>query len=171
MIKKHLNHSTSKSELTNWPQFIELNQFPLCLRKTPIFLVFCTRKFNNGLEDLWLSIGARLGVGGHIRSTIKRLFWKLFVEHKSFLWCHWYPYFGLLVMSVLGLKTRVDQLFYVICGLHAMDYSDSPLVQHLLTSWAFLIHVLVHIFLSICGTRTRVRFTRMNQTMYNRAHD
>ena len=30
--------------------------------------------------------------------------------HKSFLWGHWYPCFGLLVMSPLGFKARVDSL-------------------------------------------------------------
>ena len=33
-----------------------------------------------------------------------------FGEHKSLLWSHWYPCFGPLVMSALGLKARVDPL-------------------------------------------------------------
>ena len=34
--------------------------------------------------------------------------------NKSFLWGHWYPCFGLLVMSTLGFKARVS-------GLHALS--------------------------------------------------
>ena len=34
----------------------------------------------------------------------------MFVGHKSFLWGHWYPCFGLLVTSALGFKVRVDSL-------------------------------------------------------------
>ena len=53
----------------------------------------------------------------------------IFEGHQSFLWGHWYPYFGLLVMSALGFKAWVNP------RLHAMDSPDWPLVQHLLTSW------------------------------------
>ena len=34
-------------------------------------------------------------------------FFKIFGVHMSFLWGHWYPCFGLLVMSALGFKNRV----------------------------------------------------------------
>ena len=50
-----------------------------------------------------------------------------------FLWRHWYPCFGLLVMSALGFKVRVDPS--LACLLTAMDSSDSPVVWQLLTSW------------------------------------
>ena len=68
-------------------------------------------------------------------------------------YCHWFPYilkkegispfcgatdipvFGLLATSVLGFKARVDTFACLLCCLHTMDSSDSPLVQHLLTSW------------------------------------
>ena len=52
-----------------------------------------------------------------------------------FLWGHWYPCSGLLVMPALGFKARVDPLALVLCHLCTMDSSDSPLVGHLLTSW------------------------------------
>ena len=51
-----------------------------------------------------------------------------------FLLGHWYPCFGLLVTSALGFKVRMDLLAYVIHWLYATESSDSPLVQHLLTS-------------------------------------
>ena len=34
----------------------------------------------------------------------------IFGGHESFLWDHWYPCFGLLVMSPLGFKARVSSL-------------------------------------------------------------
>ena len=45
-----------------------------------------------------------------VSNTRSRIFFclKFFVGHESFLWVHWYPCFGLLVMSALGFKTRVD---------------------------------------------------------------
>ena len=50
-----------------------------------------------------------------------------FGRHESFLWGQWYPCFGLLVMSSLGFKARVNSLY-------AIDSSDSPPVWHLLRS-------------------------------------
>ena len=44
-------------------------------------------------------------------ATQQILFLKIFGGHKSFLWGHWNPYFGLLVMSPLGFKARVSALF------------------------------------------------------------
>ena len=58
-------------------------------------------------------------------------FLKFFVGHKSFLWGHWYPCFGRLVMSALGSKDRVDSLACMLPCLHTMGSSDSPLVWHL----------------------------------------
>ena len=57
-----------------------------------------------------------------------------FGGHKSCLWGHWYPCFGLLLTSALGFKVRVDPLAYMQCRLCAMDSRDSPLVRHLLTA-------------------------------------
>ena len=70
-------------------------------------------------------------------ASLKRdgLFWKKFGERQSFLWGHWYPWFGLLVMFAPSFKTRVDPL---TCRLHLMrgtESTDSPLVRYLLTSW------------------------------------
>ena len=39
-------------------------------------------------------------------------FLKFFGGHKSNLLGHWYPYFGLLLMSVLGFEANVDSLAY-----------------------------------------------------------
>ena len=36
----------------------------------------------------------------------------------------------------LGFKTKVDSLTYMLCCLYTTDFSDSPLVRHLLTSLA-----------------------------------
>ena len=56
---------------------------------------------------------------------------KRFGGHKCFLWGHC---FALLVTSVLGFKARLDFLACTLCCLCATDSSDSPLVQHLMTS-------------------------------------
>ena len=45
------------------------------------------------------------------------------------------PLFQILVMSALGFKARVYSLACVLCCLGARETSDSPLVQHQLTSW------------------------------------
>ena len=52
-----------------------------------------------------------------------------FWGHKSFSWSHLHPCFGLLVMSTLGFKARVDPLY----AFSLVWSSDSPLVWHLLT--------------------------------------
>ena len=60
------------------------------------------------------------------------------VEDMSPFWGHWYPYFGLLVMSPLGFKARVGSALFELSGgicvtLHVPW--DSPLVRHWSTSW------------------------------------
>ena len=40
------------------------------------------------------------------------VFFKMFVGHKSFVWDHWYPCFGLVVMSPIGFKARVGSLIF-----------------------------------------------------------
>ena len=65
-------------------------------------------------------------------------FFKILGGHESLLWCHWYPYFGLLVTSPLGFKARVGfALFELSGGICVMLHVpwDSSLVWHLLTSW------------------------------------
>ena len=57
---------------------------------------------------------------------------KKIAGHRYFLWSLWYPCFGLLVTSALGFKVRVDPL---ACHLWVIEFSVSPLVQHLLTFW------------------------------------
>ena len=67
-----------------------------------------------------------------------RIFFFFFGGHESFLWGHWYPCFGFLVMSPLGFKARVGSaLFDLSGGICVMLHVpwDSPLVQHLPTSW------------------------------------
>ena len=66
-------------------------------------------------------------------------FKKIFFRgHESFLWGHWYPYFGLLVTSPLGFKARVGSALFElsrgICVTLCIPW-DSPLVWHLRTSW------------------------------------
>ena len=56
----------------------------------------------------------------------------IFILRTSVLF---YTCFGLLVTSALDIKVRVDPLACVLCCLHIMESSDSPLVRHLLTSW------------------------------------
>ena len=77
-------------------------------------------------------------------------FFKNFGGHESFLWGHWYPCFKLLVMSPLGFKARVGSALFelsegVCVTLHVPW--DSPLVQHLPTSWwpAWQLSCLFHI--------------------------
>ena len=71
----------------------------------------------------------------------------IFGRHQSFLSGHWYPCFGLLVMSALGFKAFAS----VLTHLPAMDSSNSAVVRHLLIgcSWQssliFLIHILAHV--------------------------
>ena len=55
-------------------------------------------------------------------------FWGSFVDH-------WITCFGLLLMSALGFKARMDPITCVLRHLHAMESSNSPLVRHHLTSW------------------------------------
>ena len=54
-------------------------------------------------------------------------------EHPVlFLWDHWYLCFGLLVMSAVGFKARVDPF---ACMLPCQDMMDLPVVRHLLASF------------------------------------
>ena len=62
-------------------------------------------------------------------------FFKFLEDICPFLWGHWYPCFGILVMSAQDLNTRVDSPTCMLCCPCTMDCSDSPLVWHLLTSW------------------------------------
>ena len=42
-----------------------------------------------------------------LRKTVLQYCFIIFEGQQSFLWGHWYPYFGLLVTSTLGFKARV----------------------------------------------------------------
>ena len=48
---------------------------------------------------------------------------------------HWYPCFGLLVMSPLGFKARMGSLIHTWQRCMSYTFPDSPLVQDLLTTW------------------------------------
>ena len=63
------------------------------------------------------------------------LFKIILVDICPFLWGHCYPCFGLLVISSLDFKARVDSFTSMLHCLCAMDFTESSLVQHLLTSW------------------------------------
>ena len=69
------------------------------------------------IQDSWI----------YIQVEDSPILFLLFGGHKSFLWGHWYPCFGLLVMCSLGFKARG------MCDIHFLIYT--PLVWHLLTSW------------------------------------
>ena len=64
-------------------------------------------------------------------STFLKHFWRILVLLSG----HWYPRFGLLMTFALGFKARVDFLACMLHYLCAIESSDSPLVQQLLTSW------------------------------------
>ena len=84
-------------------------------------------------------------------------FFKIFGGHKSFLWGHWYPCFGLLAMSPLGFKARVDPS--LVCFVACMQWIPEIHLwchtcwlyrgQH--GSWAFLIHIPADVAASIGG--------------------
>ena len=62
------------------------------------------------------------------RQLVKFRTWVLFVGLLIL-----YPYFGLLVMSVLWFQCDGRSLAHILRHLHAMDSLDSPLVPHLPT--------------------------------------
>ena len=60
---------------------------------------------------LWLWLGIFMGTQNwQCWQPIKTFLKKFFGGHESFLWGHWYPYFGLLVTFSLGFKARVGSL-------------------------------------------------------------
>ena len=87
------------------------------------------------------SVYFRLAIPDKLTTSLNVMhffFLKIFGGHESFLWGHWYPCFGLLVMSPLGFKARVGSaLFTLGRGIWVTLHIpwDSPLVLYLLTSW------------------------------------
>ena len=74
--------------------------------------------------------------------------------YKSFLWGHWYPCFGPLVMSALSFKARVDPfcVFSYLCDLQIHLCCDTCWLyrgQH--GSQAFFIHIPADVSTSIGG--------------------
>ena len=103
VVDKHLYVQNFKISLNSciidfirFAEFIQFSEFPLRFGETPVLI----RKSTNGLEDLWLFLVARVGIGDQIGTTIELFFLKLSG--------HWYPGSGLPMMSALGLKARMD---------------------------------------------------------------
>ena len=93
------------------------------------------KEFVSGQTDfLWAGEKFRKSLHGKlIELSLKNFveFYEIFGGHKSFLWVHWYPCFGLL-----GFKARMGSLNHA--WQKYMCYTlpgDSPLVRHLPTSW------------------------------------
>ena len=91
----------------------------------------------------------------HFSQSDFHFFWKkYFGGHKSFSWGHWYPCFGLLVMSALGFKARVDPFCVILtCVILRFTFGVTPIWlyrgQH--GNWAFLIHIPADMSISIGG--------------------
>ena len=86
-----------------------------------------------------------------IKEKCKRRFFAITGGHKSFLWDHWYPCFGLLVISPLGFKARVDSL---ICTWRRRTcYTANAEVKHSLHFTTF--------YMLISGTH-RFSFLHVN---------
>ena len=68
-----------------------------------------------------------------ILQAFVKLFLKILEDINPF--CGATNNFGLLVMSAQSFKARLDPLACMLHHLCATGSSDSPLVQHLLTSW------------------------------------
>ena len=85
----------------------------------------------------------------------------IFGAHMSFLWGHWYPCFGLLVMSALVSKPGWILLAcFLVCNVSQIHlWCDTCWLlrgQH--GSWALLIHVLAELVsTSIGGVQTHDR--------------
>ena len=83
-------------------------------------------------------------------STRLGFFINIFGGHKSFLWGHWYPCIGFLVMSPLGFKARVGSLICTSWRHHSVRPGRCS------TDWAMLarlwnetLDVFSHVCLSV----------------------
>ena len=95
---------------------------------------FGTSLLSSGYPAIIMSVRV-LSNGSSWIAIFFLFFFKIFGGHESFLWGHWYPYFGLLVMSPLGFKARVGSLIRAVWR-HVLHVAwDSPLVWYLPTSW------------------------------------
>ena len=103
---------------------------------------------------LWLKSVFILGV--HWALQEYHFFLKKWRISVFFVGC-WFPCFGLLMMSALDFKARVDFLAGMICHLHAID---SPLVWHMPNSWqpAWQLN---HSYPHICVTSASFVLVRM----------
>ena len=104
-------------------------------------------------------------------------FKKQFGRHKSFLWGHWYPCFGLLVMSPLGFKARVGSLIpnwwrficYMLPKIHFWWDTCQPLdTKHGSRAVPFHIPANRHwcSYLISCGRAELIQFRDVKQHIY-----
>ena len=81
--------------------------------------------------------------------------------HESFLWGHWYPYFGLLVTSPLGFKARVGStLFELSGGIHvtltcSLRFTSGVTPADLLAASMAAEPSLSHTYKALVGLETR----------------
>ena len=102
--------------------------------KFPSFQV----EYSHCLNLLFTDISNNIYTEWHTTDMQSAVFLNLFLkyfEDISPFWGHWFPCFGLPVISAPGFKARVDPLARMLCCLHATEPSDSPLVRYLLISW------------------------------------
>ena len=92
-------------EIKYFPKSTQFWLFEAVLNTTCVFLLY-SRDVSN---HLWVQ-----------NVLVLFSFFEVFGRHKSFSWGHWYPCFGLLVMSALGFKARVD--FSLACFLACALY-------------------------------------------------
>ena len=92
----------------------------------------------------WLYYGSITFASNPVTESAQ-FFKKNFGRPKFFLWVHWYPYSGLLVMSPLGFKARVGSLIHTWQRYMCYMFPLVPLVWYLPTSlWPAFYVVLVY---------------------------
>ena len=96
------------------------------------FWPFTTGKVQNSLNMIFLNV-THHSYGSDDSSFG---FFPIFGGHKSFLWGHSYPCFGLLVTSPAWFQRQSGQPYSHLAEVYMLHIPwDSPLVWHLLTSW------------------------------------
>ena len=112
--------------------------------------------WENPFNDLSCKVLAALRTDFRIGAfyQFEHFFNKFFGGHKSFLWGHWYPCFGLLVTSALGFKAGV------VPHLCTMDSPDSPLVRQLPTSWWPARQLVVYMHVPEVGCKSSIGTSR-----------
>ena len=134
----YLDISTLRVECHVWSSCVTYSNLLWKCSSTPSVNVSVYIKFNvvpissKGRERVWIIFRVlhfeNFDVDVNIEKRKHFFFFYKFLE--DFLWGHWYPYFGLLVMSSLGFKARVGSaLFKFSGGVRIMLHVpwDSPL--------------------------------------------